>query len=60
MLSGAQNGERVEVEMKGYFSKLNPKVLALLIKALEEENTYRAVELFLAARLLKTAYEERC
>jgi hypothetical protein len=59
-LSGSQSGERVEVEVKGYFSKLDPKVLALLIKALEEENTYRAVELFLAARLLKMTYEGGC
>jgi hypothetical protein len=59
-LSGSQNGERVEVEVKGYFSKLDPKVSALLIEALEEKNTDRAVELFLAARLLKMVYEERC
>jgi hypothetical protein len=59
-LSGSQNGERVEVEVKGYFSKLNPKVSALLIEALEEKNTDRAVELFLVARLLKMVYEERC
>jgi hypothetical protein len=59
-LSGSQNGERVEVGVKGYFSKLDPKVSALLIEALEEKNTDRAVELFLAARLLKMVYEERC
>jgi len=38
---------------------LDETIRSLLLEALEEKDTERAVELFLAARLLKIAYEKK-
>ena len=57
-MANIQSFRRLEAKRDSGFTRVDQTILNLLLEALEEENVEKAVELFLAARLLKIVCEK--